>query len=92
MALVPVCGWLRPAAAWLKRRVNAMTHHWDDVTDDPGLREQLTYLAERLARDDPARSQRHVSGDRAVVWTDASSVATGVALETLEGHVIEDVS
>ena len=92
VALVPVCGWLRPAAAWLKRRVNAVTHHWDDVTDDPGLREQLTYVAERLARDDPARGQWHVSGDSAVVWTDASSVAVGVALETPEGHVIEDGS
>ena len=82
VALVPVCGWLRLAAAWLKRRVNAVAHHWDDVTDDLGLREQLTYLAERLARDDPARGQKHVSGDNAVVWTDASSMAMGVALET----------
>ena len=92
VAHVPVCGWLRPAAAWLKRRVNAVTHHWDDVTDDPVLREQLTYVAERVAKEDPARGQWHVSGDSAVVWTDASSVAAGVALETPEGHVIEDGS
>ena len=91
-AHVPVAGWLRPAAAWLKRRVNAVTHHWDDITDDPVLRKQLTYVAERVAADDPARGQWHVSGDSAVVWTDASSVAEGIALETPEGHLIEDGS
>ena len=92
VAHVPVCGWLRPAAAWLKRRVTAVTHHWDDVTDNQALREQLTYVAERMAKDDPARGQWNVSGDSAVVWTDASSVAAGVALETPEGHLIEDGS
>ena len=35
VAHLPVCGWLRPAAAWLKRRVNTVTSGWDDATDDP---------------------------------------------------------
>ncbi|XP_043211053.1 uncharacterized protein LOC122375611 [Amphibalanus amphitrite] len=90
VAHMPVCGWLRPAAAWLKRRVNAVTHHWDDVTDDPELREQMMYVAKRMVKDDPARGHWHVSGDSAVVWTDASSVAAGIALETQDGNIIED--
>lgn len=90
VAHVPVCGWLRPAAAWLKRRANAVTQHWDDVTEDPVLRDQVAYVAERVAKDDPARGHWNVSGNRAIVWTDASSVAAGVVLETPGGHVIED--
>ncbi|KAF0314327.1 hypothetical protein FJT64_015207 [Amphibalanus amphitrite] len=55
VAHLPVCGWLRPAVAWLKRRVNQMTRAWDDVTDDAALRAQLDYVAGRLNGDDPAR-------------------------------------
>ena len=90
VAHLPVCGWLRPAAAWLKRRANAVTRGWDDVTDDPWLRDQLRYVTERLARDDPARGRWCVSGNSAVIWTDASSVAAGVVLETQDGDAIED--
>ena len=87
---LPVCGWLRPAAAWLKRRVNAVTQGWDDVTDDPWLRDQLRHVAERLPSDDPARGCWCVNGNSAVIWTDASSVAAGVVLEKADGGVIED--
>lgn len=90
VAHLPVCGWLRPAAAWLKRRVNALTRSWDQPTDDATLRKQIDCVAGRLASDDPARGRWHVSGDRAVVWTDASSVAAGVILETPAGDAIED--
>ena len=90
VAHLPVCGWLRPATAWLKRRVNSLTRGWDDVTHDTALREQLRQVADRLAREDPARGQWCVTGDRAVVWTDASSIAAGVVLESEGGDVIED--
>ena len=90
VAHLPVCGWLRPAAAWLKRRANAVTQGWDDVTDDPWLRDQLRYVAERLVNDDPAGGRWCVTGDSAVIWTDASSVAAGVVMESPEGDVIED--
>ncbi|XP_043199219.1 uncharacterized protein LOC122368950 [Amphibalanus amphitrite] len=90
VAHLPVCGWLRPAAAWLKRRANAVTSGWDDVTRDPMLLDQLQYVAERLVSDDPARGRWSVQGESAVIWTDASSVAAGVVLETPDGHTIED--
>ena len=90
VAHLPVCGWLRPAAAWLKRRANAVTRGWDDATDDPVLRAQVEYVADRIASDDPARGVWCVSGDQAVVWTDASSLAAGVVLETADGGAVED--
>ncbi|XP_043240078.1 uncharacterized protein LOC122390810 [Amphibalanus amphitrite] len=90
VAHVPVCGWLRPAVAWLKRRVNELTRGWDDITDDAALRVQMDCIASRLASDDPARGVWCVDGDEVVAWTDASSLATGVVLENTDGEVIED--
>ena len=90
VAHFPVCGWLRPAAAWLKHSVNTLTHGWDDVTRDGDLRNQLDYVSRRVATDDPARGRWCVSGDSAVVWTDASSIAYGVVMESEAGDVIED--
>ena len=90
VAHLPVCGWLRPAAAWLKRRVNDSTRGWDDVTGDSSLIEQMNAVAARLVSDDPARGVWCVEGERAVVWTDASSLATGVVVELPSGGVIED--
>ena len=92
VAHLPVCGWLRPAAAWLKRRVNAVTRGWDDVTADAALRDQVNYVTHRLEREDPAHGQWCVSGDHVVVWTDASSVASGVVLVSPDGQIIEDAS
>ena len=46
---LPVAGWLRPAAAWLKRRVNAVTRGWDHPTTDRELRAQVSQGAERVA-------------------------------------------
>ena len=90
VAHLPVGGWIRPAAAWLKRSVNALTQGWDDVTDDVKLREHVSYVARRVASDDPARGQWCVSGNSVVVWTDASSIAYGVVMESEDGNVIED--
>lgn len=89
-AHLPVAGWLRPAAAWLKRRANEVTRGWDDAVQDDSLRGQMESVAARLAREDPCRGVWNVHGERAVVWTDASSLAAGVVVETPQGDVIED--
>ncbi|XP_043200350.1 uncharacterized protein LOC122369575 [Amphibalanus amphitrite] len=89
---LPVVGWLRPAAAWLKRRVNALTAGWDDPTEDVGLRGQVDHVVARLNDSDPARGPWRLKGDKLVVWTDASSIAAGVVLEDPEGGVVEDAS
>ena len=75
VAHLPLCGWLRPAAAWLKRQVNSVTRGWDDEVDDAPLREQMDAVWARLATDDPATGPWCVAGSSAVVWTDASSLA-----------------
>ena len=90
VAHLPVCGWLRPAVAWLKRRVNELTKGWDDVIEDSSLAGQMDAISARLAADDPARGVWCVEGERAVVWTDASSLATGVVVELPDGGAIED--
>lgn len=90
VAHLPVCGWLRPAVAWVKRRVNDVTIGWDDVVEDSSLSEQMDAISTRLAADDPARGVWCVEGERAVVWTDASSLAAGVVVELPDGGAIED--
>ena len=90
VAHLPVCGWLRPAVAWLKRRVNEVTVGWDDVIKDQTIAEQMDDISTRLAACDPARGAWYVEGERATVWTDASSLAAGVVLELPDGSVIED--
>ncbi|XP_043189849.1 uncharacterized protein LOC122363990 [Amphibalanus amphitrite] len=90
---VPVAGWLRPAAAWLKRAANKVTKDWDSPITDDDLRKQVSDLARRLAECDPARGQWCVSGDSVTVWTDASSIARGVVLsDPTTGEVIEDAA
>ncbi|KAF0314481.1 hypothetical protein FJT64_015061 [Amphibalanus amphitrite] len=90
VAHLPVCGWLRPAAAWVKRRANAVTRGWDDVTTDALLQSQISHVHSRLLAADPARGQWCWTGDQAIVWTDASSIAAGVVIETPCGGVMED--
>ena len=90
IAYLPVRGWLRPAAAWFKRRVNDVTRGWDDVIEDLSLSDQMNAVAARLATDDPARGVWCVEGERAVAWTDASSLDTGVVVKLPCGGVIED--
>ncbi|XP_045101484.1 uncharacterized protein LOC123498445 [Portunus trituberculatus] len=85
IAHLPVGGWLRPAEAWIKRQVNASTRGWDDA-----LCEQMEYVSSRLSKEDPCCGQWCVHGDQAVVWTDASSIAAGVVVETPQGAAIED--
>ncbi|XP_043196249.1 uncharacterized protein LOC122367307 [Amphibalanus amphitrite] len=89
---LPVAGWLRPAAAWLKRRANALSQGWDDPIDDPDLRAQVSQVAERVTSNDPARGPWRLTGEKLTVWTDASSLASGVVLEDPEGGVVEDGS
>ena len=92
VAHVPVAGWLRPAAAWLKRRVNSLTAGWDDVTEDPTLQLQIQHVVQRLQEADPAQGPWRLTGDRLIVWTDASSIANGVVLDDPGGGTVEDAS
>ena len=86
---LPVCGWLRPAVAYIKRRANAGSEGWDDVISDQALRVMLNEISSRLREHDPARGRWDVSGYEATVWVDASSLAIGVVLE-VAGQTVED--
>ncbi|XP_043237710.1 uncharacterized protein LOC122389602 [Amphibalanus amphitrite] len=86
---LPVCGWLRPATSYLKRRASALSERWDDPIEDSEVKIMVQDLLEKVAADDPAKGRWDVSGRDVTVWTDASSLALGVALEA-DGELIED--
>lgn len=86
---LPVCGWLRVATSYIKRRANAASSSWDDEITDPSLLAMLTETLARVRKSDPARGRWDVAGDEATLWVDASSLALGAVLE-VDGGVIED--
>uniref|UniRef100_A0A5S6QJ61 RNA-directed DNA polymerase n=1 Tax=Trichuris muris TaxID=70415 RepID=A0A5S6QJ61_TRIMR len=88
---LPVCGWLRVATAFAKRKANDATASWDEVIDDNELRTLLLEIAAEVKVRDPAKGRWDVSGNEARVWVDASSLAVGVALE-VGGSIVEDAA
>ena len=87
----PVCGWLRVAVAFMKRKINNITSSWDEVANDDSLRIMLEETASEVDKNDPVRGRWDVTGSNARVWVDASSLALGVVIE-VDGSVIEDAS
>ena len=88
---LPVCGWLRVATAFIKRRANSLTSTWDERIHDESLRVMLEDTIRRVTLDDPAKGRWDVAGTEATVWVDASSLALGVVVE-VDGNVIEDAT
>ena len=88
---LPVCGWLRVATAFIKRRANSLTSTWDERIHDESLRAMLEDTIRRVTLDDPAKGRWDVAGTEATVWVDASSLALGVVVE-VDGNVIEDAT
>ena len=87
----PVCGWVRVATAFMKRRANSSTGTWDEDIHDELLRAMLEDTVRRVKQDDPAKGRWAVVGEEATVWVDASSLALGVVIE-VDGHVVKDAS
>uniref|UniRef100_A0A5S6QMU4 Integrase catalytic domain-containing protein n=1 Tax=Trichuris muris TaxID=70415 RepID=A0A5S6QMU4_TRIMR len=87
----PVCGWLRVAAAFAKRKANDFSTSWDGAISDDRLKVLLHEIAAKVESQDPVRGRWDVSGDRARVWVDASSLALGVVVET-NSCVVEDAA
>ena len=86
---LPLCGWLRVAIAFMRRRANSVIAGWDDETRDPPLIQMLSDIIARLAQKDPAQGDWSVDGREVTVWIDVSSLATGVVVESGES-LIED--
>ena len=87
----PVCGWLRPAVGFIKRKASQSTTRWDDVVADEVVVTSLAEVMARLRTDDPVRGRWDVEGTSAVVWVDASMLAYGAVVE-VQDEVIEDAS
>lgn len=85
----PVCGWLRPVCSFLKRAGSVGS--WDDPLSETVL-SMVDDVRLRIDQVDPVKGVWSVTDDKetvGVVWCDASSIATGVALE-LGGEIVED--
>ena len=88
---LPVCGWLRPAVAHIKREANLLSDSWDEEIHDLYLRSIVEQVVGRVKVNDPGKGRWDVDGEEADVWVDASSLAFGVAI-AVGGNVIEDAS
>ena len=85
----PVCGWIRPCTSFIKRLTNDF--NWEDNIN-PKLVLLLHELVNVIKKDNPVRGTWQLKNLSAcTVWCDASSIATGVVLES-ENSVIEDAS
>ena len=88
----PVCSWLRPACAWLKRH-SSEDRHWDEPVTN-AIQDCCHELQERVLSSDPAKGEWRVSSTNEGSWTvfcDASDIATGVVLQ-MDSKVIEDAA
>ena len=89
MRPLPVCGWLRVATAFVRRRANSVTAGWDDEPQHTPLIQMLSDIIRRMAQKDPMQGDWSVDGREVTVWIGASSLATGVVVESVES-LIED--
>ena len=83
---LPVCGWLRPAASYIKRVANKVAKSWDDKKTESRV---LQMLDDVMRRED--RGRWNVTKEDAMVWVDASSLALGVVVEIDNVLDIENV-
>lgn len=81
---LPVCGWLQVTTAIIKRHASFVMTGWDDEVRDPLLTRMLMGIITRLAEKDPAHVDWCFDGREVTVWVDASSLATGVIVESSE--------
>ena len=83
----PVAGWLRVACSFVKR--NSEGSRWDDLIGDSACT-MLQETIQKVRRQDPVSSTWCVSSMKSCdMWCDASSIATGCAVE-IGGEIVED--
>ncbi|KFD46646.1 hypothetical protein M514_12501 [Trichuris suis] len=68
-----------------------MTSRWDEPINAYHIREQLNEVSNAVKNQDQARGHWKVSGDKAKLWVDASTVARGAVLE-VNGVIAEDAA
>ena len=83
----PVAGWLRVACSFVKRASAGAS--WDDDVGERA-RSMLAEMKDKICLEDPVQGAWTVPDLKTgVVWCDASSIASGVALE-IGGVMVED--
>ena len=83
----PVAGWLRIACSFVKRHSDGS--RWDDLIGDTACA-MLRDIILKVEHQDPVRGAWCVSSARSCdLWCDASSLATGCAVE-IDGVIVED--
>ena len=85
----PVAGWLRIHCSFLKHLGSSGS--WDSPVEESVIK-LMRELLRRTRLEDPVKGVWQVSQHGEVtVWTDASSIGLGVALE-VDGSIVEDAS
>ena len=88
----PVAGWLRVASGFLQQCTAADGVGWDESVSADTMKKVREVAAMIEKQGDPAKGQWVVRHDAPVtVWTDASSIALGVAIE-VDGDIVEDAA
>ena len=88
----PVAGWLRVASSFIQRCTAQDCDGWDKKVDDEIMKKLHDVNRKLKAEGDPVRGRWPVDIRKPVVlWSDASAIALGVALE-VDGDIIEDAS
>lgn len=87
----PVAGWLRVATAVLQRLTAEEKIDWDDQVSN-AVEHIVREIDKRLRQCDPVRGNWLVHSNSALrLWTDASSLAVGIAVE-IDGDIVEDAA
>ena len=88
----PVCGWLRVVCSFIQRWTASDQIGWDDPVSDE-IMSKLRQVALRLSEEgDPVKGNWNVDPVAPVkIWTDASSLSLGVAIE-IGDDIVEDAS
>ena len=89
---LPVTGWLRASCNFIQRCTAKDGVGWDEQVS-PETMSKLIDLNERLlATGDPAKGSWPVDpGGQVKVWTDASNIAYGAAID-VDGNIVEDAT
>lgn len=67
---LPVCGWLRPAAAYIKRKANLLSDSWDDEIRDPYLRSLVEEVVAESGTMTPVKGVGMLMGEKPMCgWT-----------------------
>lgn len=88
----PVAGWLRVACAFIQRSTAKDGVQWDEYVSEATQTKVVEVQDQLKTLGDPCKGKWIVNKNgKVVVWTDASSLALGIAFE-IDDNVVEDAA